>query len=70
MIADDRNGKTKPRREPQYFNPVQKECTYAESVNKEKRMMAQFKTGEYSINPFSMPVVTAKPNHITPSVPY
>mmetsp|Transcript_26002 Transcript_26002/g.30012 ORF Transcript_26002/g.30012 Transcript_26002/m.30012 type:complete len:125 (-) Transcript_26002:209-583(-) len=46
------------------------EKNIAEAILKENKRQKRFPKGEYSINPSSMPKITDKPNHITPSCPY
>lgn len=52
------------------YNPVQKQKIFEEMVHKEVAYQRTQAQREYTLNPFTMPVISEKPNQVTPSEPF
>jgi hypothetical protein len=51
-------------------NAVQQMMIFEEKVHKEVAFQKTLPQREYTINPFTMAVVSEKPNHVTPGQPF
>jgi hypothetical protein len=58
-----------PKNPPRY-NPVQTMMIFEEKVHKEQNFQRGYKSREYTINPFTMAVISEKPNYVTPKEPF
>lgn len=52
------------------YNPVQTMMIFEEKVHKEVAFQRTQKDREYTINPFTMAVITDKPTQVTPQQPF
>lgn len=51
-------------------NPVHQMMIFEEKVHKEVKFLKGQPKREYTVNPFTMAVISDKPNHVTPGQPF